>query len=158
VSTLSRLQSSTTRSKQLASSSLLHGPYSQAIASSLQARRADPYCRLRVPQYLKAYEVVFFGFFLFFYYYVLTHRSYSRVTWDEIMLYLWLAGFAYNELGEILDAGRTFLPFTPSSLKLKAERILFLPRRFLVPVGFRHHHYWNSIPSLAGNRTQLGLL
>lgn len=69
-------------------------------------RRADPYSRLRVPRYLKVFEVIFFGLFLAFYYGVLTHRSVWRVTVDEIFLYIWIAGFAYNEVGELLDAGR----------------------------------------------------
>jgi hypothetical protein len=37
--------------------------------------RSDPYSRLRVPRYIKAFEVVFFATFLFLYYAVLVERN-----------------------------------------------------------------------------------
>lgn len=70
-------------------------------------RRADPFCRLRVPRYLKTFETIFFATFLALYYAVLVQRSFSRITPAEILLYIWIAGFAYDEFGEIQDAGQT---------------------------------------------------
>lgn len=70
-------------------------------------RRADPFCRLRVPRYLKIFETIFFATFLALYYAVLVQRSFSRITPAEILLYIWIAGFAYDEFGEIQDAGQT---------------------------------------------------
>jgi len=69
---------------------------------------ADPYSRLRVPKYTKIFEVVFFLTLLTFYYIVLVQRSFYRVTAAEILLYVWLASFGYNELGEFWDAGAAF--------------------------------------------------
>ncbi|KAF2708796.1 hypothetical protein K504DRAFT_468024 [Pleomassaria siparia CBS 279.74] len=69
--------------------------------------RSDPFSRLRVPRYLKIFETVFFATFLALYYAVLVHRSFHHVTTTEILLYVWIAGFAYDEFGEWTDAGQT---------------------------------------------------
>ncbi|KAF2020057.1 hypothetical protein BU24DRAFT_419647 [Aaosphaeria arxii CBS 175.79] len=69
-------------------------------------RRADIFCRLRVPRYLKVFETLFFTVFLFLFYVVLYHKSYWRVTPMEILLYIWIVGFAYDEFGEFSDAGQ----------------------------------------------------
>ncbi|KAF2451365.1 hypothetical protein P171DRAFT_515399 [Karstenula rhodostoma CBS 690.94] len=69
-------------------------------------RRADPFCRLRVPRYLKIFETLYSATFLILYYIVLTHRSFSNVTPAEALLYVWIAGFAYDEFGEFNDAGQ----------------------------------------------------
>jgi hypothetical protein len=69
---------------------------------------ADPFSRLRVPKYLKSFEVVFFASFLFLYYAVLMERDPTRITTLEIFLCLWLAAFAYDELSEWIDAGSIF--------------------------------------------------
>ncbi|KAF2796726.1 hypothetical protein K505DRAFT_237110 [Melanomma pulvis-pyrius CBS 109.77] len=69
--------------------------------------RSDPFSRLRVPRYLKIFETIFFATFLALYYAVLVHRSFSRITPVELLLYIWIAGFAYDELGEWTDAGQT---------------------------------------------------
>jgi hypothetical protein len=69
---------------------------------------ADPFSRLRVPKYLKSYEVVFFLSFLFLYYAVLVERDPTRFTTLEVFLCIWLAAFAYDEFGEWLDAGSVF--------------------------------------------------
>lgn len=61
-------------------------------------KTSDPYCRLRVPLYLKSFEVLFFAAFLFFYYHVLVTKPVFRVSPAEIMLYIWLAAFTYNGL------------------------------------------------------------
>ncbi|KAF1985089.1 hypothetical protein K402DRAFT_422385 [Aulographum hederae CBS 113979] len=71
-------------------------------------KRADPFCRLRVPRYLKAYEVLFFALFLTLYYIVLVQRVFHAVTPAEILLYVWIAGFAYDEFAEFRDAGQAF--------------------------------------------------
>jgi hypothetical protein len=61
------------------------------------ARRADPYTRLRVPCYLKAFEVLFFAILLSLYYVVLVQRSFNSISTAEVFLYIFLAGFAYEE-------------------------------------------------------------
>ncbi|KAK4213507.1 calcium channel YVC1 [Rhypophila decipiens] len=72
---------------------------------------ADPFSRLRVPKYLKSFEVLFFAVFLALYYGVLVERQ-GRETHDitvlEISLILWFAAFAYDELSEWIDAGSIF--------------------------------------------------
>lgn len=73
---------------------------SLGMSSTKQARiynksKADPYSRLKVPLYLKSFEVAFFAAFLAFYYIVLVEKK-DNVTAAEIMLYIWLASFTYN--------------------------------------------------------------
>jgi hypothetical protein len=69
---------------------------------------ADPFSRLRVPKYLKSFEVLFFASFLLLYYAVLVERDPTRITKLEVFLCLWLAAFAYDELSEWIDAGSIF--------------------------------------------------
>ncbi|KAK4243636.1 hypothetical protein C7999DRAFT_36031 [Corynascus novoguineensis] len=69
---------------------------------------SDPFSRLRVPKYLKSFEVIFFASFLLLYYAVLVERNPTRITTLEIFLCLWLAAFAYDELSEWIDAGSVF--------------------------------------------------
>lgn len=71
-------------------------------------RLADPYCRLRVPKYQKAFEALFFASFLAFYYAVLVERNPSQITVTEVFLAIWLAAFTYDEFSEFRDAGRLF--------------------------------------------------
>lgn len=83
----------------------------------------DAFTRLRVPRYIKAFEVLFFATFLLLYYAVLVERNpyvsssmpflisnmpSDRITPVETSLYIWLAAFAYEELGEFIDAGSIF--------------------------------------------------
>ena len=68
-------------------------------------RLADPYCRLRVPKYQKTFEALFFASFLALYYAVLVERNPSQLTAIEILLYIWIAAFAYDEFSEFVDAG-----------------------------------------------------
>lgn len=68
----------------------------QKKAQVYQRKSMDPFCRLRVPIYLKAFEVLFFAAFLAFYYAVLMQRSFHSVTTAEIFLYIWIASFAHN--------------------------------------------------------------
>ncbi|OAP57309.1 hypothetical protein AYL99_08047 [Fonsecaea erecta] len=71
-------------------------------------RVADPFTRLRVPKYQKAFQISFFLAFLALYYAVLVERDPSHITPTETVLYIWIAAFAYDELGEIKDAGLMF--------------------------------------------------
>jgi hypothetical protein len=68
----------------------------QKKAQIYQRKNMDPFCRLRVPIYLKAFEVLFFVAFLAFYYAVLMQRSFYSVTTAEVFLYIWIASFAHN--------------------------------------------------------------
>ncbi|KAF2753839.1 hypothetical protein EJ05DRAFT_479865 [Pseudovirgaria hyperparasitica] len=77
-------------------------------AKTYNKRTADLFCRLRVPRYLKAFEVLFFASFLALYYTVLAQKAVDHVTVAEIFLYIWIAGFAYDEFGELQDAGFSF--------------------------------------------------
>ncbi|KAH7116085.1 hypothetical protein B0J11DRAFT_117124 [Dendryphion nanum] len=70
-------------------------------------KKADPFCRLRVPRYLKVFETIFFATFLALYYAVLVNRNFHHVTHVEILLYIWIVGFAYDEFGDWSDAGQT---------------------------------------------------
>lgn len=65
-------------------------------AQIYQTKTTDPYCRLRVPVYLKAFEVLFFIAFLALYYVVLVQRSFHTITVAEVLLYVWITSFAYN--------------------------------------------------------------
>ena len=67
--------------------------------------KADPFSRLRVPKYIKAFEVGFFLTGLALYYAVLVQRNSYRITLLEVFLYVWLVAFAYDELSEFVDAG-----------------------------------------------------
>lgn len=58
--------------------------------------KSDPFCRLRVPLYLKMFEVLFFAVFLALYYTVLVEKRAHSVSVAEILLYIWLASFTYN--------------------------------------------------------------
>jgi hypothetical protein len=71
-------------------------------------RVADPFTRLRVPKYQKAFQVAFFISFLILYYAVLVERNPLHITATEAVLYVWIAAFAYDEFGEIKDAGLMF--------------------------------------------------
>lgn len=66
------------------------------------------YSRLRVPKYQKIFEAVFLLSFLGLYYAVLIENSPMKLTFTEIMLYFWLAAFAYDEFAEYRDAGTLF--------------------------------------------------
>ncbi|WPH04616.1 Hypothetical protein R9X50_00750800 [Acrodontium crateriforme] len=79
--------------------------HSTKQAKMYNQQRSDPFCRLRVPRYLKLFEVAFFGAFLAIYYALLIQKPNDYISASEILLYVWLAAFAYNELGEFKDAG-----------------------------------------------------
>jgi hypothetical protein len=71
-------------------------------------RVADPFTRLRVPKYQKTFQVAFFLAFLALYYAVLVERNPRHITVTETVLYIFIIAFAYDELGEIKDAGIMF--------------------------------------------------
>ena len=71
-------------------------------------RTIDPYSRLRVPKYQVIFEALFFASFLALYYAVLLERHPERITPLEGLLYVWIAAFAYDELGELRDTGSLF--------------------------------------------------
>ncbi|KAL4806778.1 hypothetical protein BDV18DRAFT_119841 [Aspergillus unguis] len=75
-------------------------------------KTADPYSRLRVPVYRKAFEAVFFVSFLFLYYAVLIERKEAEVGGFETVLYIWIAAFAYDELSGLVDSGMLFYQMT----------------------------------------------
>ncbi|CAK7211992.1 hypothetical protein SCUCBS95973_001311 [Sporothrix curviconia] len=69
---------------------------------------ADPFARLRVPKYLKIYEAMYFLAFLAIFYLTLLERNPFRVGPAEVLFYIFLAAFAYDELSEWIDAGSLF--------------------------------------------------
>lgn len=70
---------------------------------------ADLYSRLRVPKYLKAWEVAFFISFLILYYSVVLERSFGSIPLVEAVFYIWLVAFLWDELQEWGDAGIFYL-------------------------------------------------
>ena len=66
---------------------------------------SDPFSRLRVPKYLKAWEVAFFIIFLILYYSVVLERSHHHIPVIEIVFYVWLLAFLWDEIQEWGDAG-----------------------------------------------------
>ena len=77
-------------------------------ARTYNKRVSDPFARLRVPKYQKAFQVVFFVVFLLLYYTVLVQRNPEHVDAAEVLLYFFILAYAYDEFGEILDAGVMF--------------------------------------------------
>ncbi|KAE8417815.1 hypothetical protein BDV36DRAFT_283428 [Aspergillus pseudocaelatus] len=71
-------------------------------------RTADPYSRLRVPVYRKAFEAAFFVSFLVLYYAVLVERKPTGIGIFETLMYFWIAAFAYDEVSGMADAGMLF--------------------------------------------------
>ena len=63
---------------------------------------------MRVPKYQKIFEALFFAMFLVLYYAVLVERNPRKITFVEVLLYIWIAAFAYDEFGEFRDAGSLF--------------------------------------------------
>lgn len=63
--------------------------------------KSDPFSRLRVPLYLKIFELLFFAVFIALYYIVLVQKQAYHISASEILLYIWLAAFTYNGLSPI---------------------------------------------------------
>ncbi|KAL5601096.1 hypothetical protein BROUX41_005920 [Berkeleyomyces rouxiae] len=70
--------------------------------------QSDPFSRLRVPKYAKAWEVFFFFTFLCLYYAVMMERNPTSVSGKEVLLYVWIASFFYDEVSAWIDAGSIF--------------------------------------------------
>ena len=71
----------------------------------IRHRKADPYCRLRVPKYQKVFEAAFFAIFLALYYAVLVERNPHYITVVEVFLYIWISAFACDGFSDFRDAG-----------------------------------------------------
>ncbi|KAL0634249.1 hypothetical protein Q9L58_006786 [Maublancomyces gigas] len=71
-------------------------------------RKADPFCRLRVPKYQKAFEAFFFASLLALYYGVLIERDPFHFTGMEAALIVFFIAFAVNEISAVRDAGTAF--------------------------------------------------
>ena len=82
--------------------------HSKKKAKFYNKARADPYCRLRVPKYQKTFQALFFCSFLGLYYAVLVERNPQKIIPAEVLLYFWIAAFAFDEFGEVRDAGYSF--------------------------------------------------
>ncbi|KAL1987458.1 hypothetical protein VTN96DRAFT_3840 [Rasamsonia emersonii] len=82
--------------------------HSKKTPQILNKKTVDPYSRLRVPIYRKAFEAAFFVSFLVLYYAVLVERDPTRISPLETMMYIWIAAFAYDELSGMTDAGMLF--------------------------------------------------
>lgn len=83
-------------------------PILTGLFLTFPARNVDPYCRLRIPIYRKAFEAAFFISFLVIYYAVLAQRDPNSINALEILMYIWITAFAYDELSGITDAGMLF--------------------------------------------------
>ena len=82
--------------------------YTTKMAKTYNKQKADPYCRLRVPKYQKGFEAIFLTSFLALYYIVLLQRNKNLISPVEVLLYIWIAAFAYEEAGEFQDTARSF--------------------------------------------------
>ena len=133
-------------------------------------RKADPFVRLRVPRYLKFFEAVFFISFLGLYYAVLVpiqrngripkrppselaieHQKkmisinhFHSISTAEILLYLWIAGFAYDECESKLTHRRQTSDLSTFSWRVHGCRTSFLYHGLLESVGSRHCRNWSS--------------
>jgi len=135
------------------------------------SRKADPYVRLRVPLYLKFFDAVFFVSFLALYYAVLVpiQRSgrspkippfqviieqqsfkannamsgFHSITTPEILLYIWIAGFAYDECRPNISLNSSTATYS-RSWRVQRCRASILCYRFLEFVGPWHGCYWSS--------------
>lgn len=130
-------------------------PHAVKRATVYHPKRFDPYTRLRVPLYLKIFEVLFFAAFLAFYYTVLVQRSLHAVTGTEVMLYVWLAAFAYN--GTLRLPTRTsyaILTISTRACRAVRRRRDFLRRGLLGYLGFGHHCHGNVVLYLQDGRLE----
>ncbi|KAI5304314.1 hypothetical protein KEM56_006636, partial [Ascosphaera pollenicola] len=98
------------------------------------ARLSNPYSRLRVPFYRKVFEAIFFFSFLVLYYAVLMDRNLYSITSKELLLYIWIAAFAYDEFGDITDANIIFYQmdfWSVWDLSIVGIGLLFLVSRLI---------------------------
>lgn len=71
-------------------------------------RTGDPWCRLRVPRYVKTFEILFFVCFLALFYVVSLQRVMHSVTVWEVLFYVFVLGFAFDELDDFVESGAYF--------------------------------------------------
>jgi hypothetical protein len=95
--------------------SSIHGGYptygyteGHSLTAHRNVRRSDPFCRLRVPKYQKAFEAIFFATLLGLYYFVLVERNPYQIMPSEIALIIFFAAFAVDGFSSIKDSGVTF--------------------------------------------------
>ncbi|TGZ82385.1 hypothetical protein EX30DRAFT_394705 [Ascodesmis nigricans] len=72
------------------------------------ARKGDPYLRLRVPKYQKVFEAAFFTVLLALYYVVLAERNPHHITASEGALFVFFTAFIADEISSIIDSGVQF--------------------------------------------------
>lgn len=130
--------------------------HSTKEARVYSSKKSDPFCRLRVPLYLKAFEVLFFAAFLAFYYVVLVQKSFDSVTVVEVLLYVWLVSFSYNGESASYSSERP-----RADNDSRARRVLgcwpdSLRHRLLVILGLRHHRNWTRLLRLPDDRATYG--
>ena len=104
-------------------------------------RKADPFCRLRVPKYQKAFEALFFAVLLCIYYVVLVERNPTRITGWEISLIVLFVAFAVDEFNSMRDSGVTFYAadfWSWLDMAIVAIGVIFLTFRG-----------WHSVPRVA---------
>jgi hypothetical protein len=108
--------------------------------------KCDPYCRLRVPKYQKIFETVFFISLLILYYFNLVEES-PHVTVAEVLLYVWLVSFAYEEWAKLDHAGKLF--YTADFWSVVDLGIIVVGFAYFVTRE-------SSVPAAAGWRAQRG--
>lgn len=108
-------------------------------SANTRCSRVDPFSRLRVPRYQKIFEVLFFVVFLALYYSVLIERNYTGITPREILLLIWIAAFAVDEVGQYVDAGLRL--YAVDFWSLWDIGIIGIGLAFLVSRKSRHSEY-----------------
>lgn len=71
-------------------------------------KTGDPWCRLRVPRYMKTFEILFFVCFLALFYIVSLQRVMHSITVWEIIFFVFTLGFAFDELDDFVESGAYF--------------------------------------------------
>lgn len=71
-------------------------------------RTEDYWCRLRVPRYMKIFEIGFFLCFLGLFYIVCLERVKWHVTFWECLFYVFTLGFVFDELDDFIESGIYF--------------------------------------------------
>lgn len=71
-------------------------------------RSGDYWCRLRVPRYMKIFEILFFLCFLGLFYIVCLERVKEYVTTWEVLFYVFVLGFVFDELDDFIESGIYF--------------------------------------------------
>lgn len=71
-------------------------------------KTGDPWCRLRVPRYMKTFEIMFFVCFLGLFYIVSLQRSMHTITIWEVIFFVFTLGFAFDELDDFVESGAYF--------------------------------------------------